>query len=296
MRFWVAWFPLWFTQSPDWKKRAKIFDWLSSLNLDALELQMTYGPRMKSETCELYRELAWNLWIRLSVHAAYYIVLTSSEASKIQQSFDTLKRTYELAYILGAKEIVLHPWPLYKIKDEIIKEKFIENMLQFFQSMWKTDIWLYIETAGKIGQLGSVNDIFEISSYLEWVHPCLDFWHIHARTLWTLDKKENIQALESQILDFLIKFPEKNLHFHYTPIHYGCRGEIQHRAINDSYSDEERKYILPLWKHDADIFHPRPDAIVSLLRNIPQNCTLISETHNSQEIGAQTLKQLYFQN
>lgn len=292
-RFWVAGFPLAFTTSTEGKKREKIFPWLKSLWLNALELQMTYGPRSKKETCELYRQLSEEFGIKLSVHAAYYIVLTSSEEAKISQSIDTLKRTFQLSEILWAKEIILHPGPLYGKDESEIKKRFIENTHRCMKEIWNTDIWLFIETAWKVGQLGSIQDILEISSIIPGVHPCIDFWHVHARTLGTLSKIENIHNLEDEIKNFLKNSPEKNIHFHYTPIHYWPRWEIQHRAIDDYYPEEEQINIFWTWDTAEKYFHPRPEPIWDLLKNIPREFTVISETHNSQEKGALALKEIY---
>lgn len=293
-RFWVAWFPLSFNQSIDWKKREKIFPWLKELGLDALELQMTYGPRTKKETCSLYKQLATDFWIKLSVHSAYYIVLTSSEKAKIDQSIDTLQRTFELAHILWAKEIILHPGPLYWKEEDIIKNIFIENLTTCMKYIGETDIGLYIESAWKVWQLWSTQDILEISSLIDWVHPCLDFGHIHARTLWTLENIKNVQLLKQDILHFLHRFPEKNIHFHYTPIHYWPRWEIQHRAIDDVYPEIEQISLFENTNQWEKFFHPRPNVIAELLSEIPRSFTVISETHNSQEIWAQTLKKLFW--
>src|SRR5262245_58428102 len=112
-RFGVAGFPLAFSSSPLRKERTNIFRWLSELGLDALELQMTYGPRMSHSTCLEYNQLADDFGIKLTVHASYFIVLTSSDKEKIQNSSETLKRTYELADLLSADVVVLHPGPIY---------------------------------------------------------------------------------------------------------------------------------------------------------------------------------------
>ena len=140
-KFWVAGFPLAFTGLPEGKKRENIFPWLNNLGIDALELQMTYGPRSKKETCELYRRLSLEFQIQLSVHSAYYIVLTSDEKDKIRQSIDTLKKTFELSKILWAKWIVLHPWPLYKQDESEIKKTILRKYLYVHE--WDRKNWYF---------------------------------------------------------------------------------------------------------------------------------------------------------
>lgn len=298
VRFGVAGYPIAFSENPVGKDRSKIFEWTSKMDLDAVELQMTYGPRTKPEKCIEYRALAGSHGIRISVHAAYYIVLTSDDEAKISRSIDTLNKTFELTELLGGKEVILHPGPLYGGDEEDAYARFAENAARFIDQLGSTDIGLFIETAGKVGQLGSVEQILSLSALIDGVHPCIDFGHVHARTLGTLESNESIFALCDKIQLFLGKYPRKRVHFHYTPIHFGSRGEIQHRAVDDCYPDPEQKDLFgeaAVGESSRDgFFHPRPDPVADALRKLPADFTVISETHNSQEIGARVLKDRFF--
>lgn len=297
VRFGIAGYPLAFTEGPDGKDRSKIFEWASKIGLDAVELQMTYGPRTKPEKCIEYKALADDLGVRISVHAAYYIVLTSSEEEKISRSIDTLNKTYELTDLLGGKEVIVHPGPLYGEDEDEVSARFVDNAAKFVDQLGSTDIGLFIETAGKVGQLGSVDQILSMSQQIEGVHPCIDFGHVHARTLGTLENTSSIFTLCDQIRRFLDENPQKRAHFHYTPIHFGARGEIQHRALDDRYPELQQKDLFGeavVGESSKDgLFHPRPDPVAAALRTLHGDFTIISETHNSQEIGAKTLKKMY---
>jgi hypothetical protein len=161
VHFGVAGYPPAFSETPYRKDRLKILHWLNALGLNALELQMTYGPKTKIDTCRQYRELADEFGIRISVHASYFIVLTSCDPEKLRRSQETLKRTYELCDVLGADVVVLHPGPLYGEKAETVRDRFIDNLGQCVNGIGTTGIGLFIETAGKLGQLGSVDEILE---------------------------------------------------------------------------------------------------------------------------------------
>jgi len=299
VRFGVAGYPLAFTESSDGKDRSKIFEWVAKCGLDAVELQMTYGPRTKPEKCLQFKELSEDFGLRISVHAAYYIVLTSDDKEKVIRSIDTLNKTYELTEILGGKEVILHPGPLYGGDEDDVSARFTENAARFVDQLGSTDIGLFIETAGKVGQLGSVDQILSLSQQLEGVHPCIDFGHVHARTLGELERPAKIFGLCDKIRDFLEKNPEKRPHFHYTPIHFGPRGEIQHRAVDDRYPELGQKDLFGeagIGQSSGDgFFHPRPETVAEALKSITGEFTVISETHNSQEIGAKVLKESYFQ-
>src|SRR5215469_17918899 len=113
VRFGVAGYPPAFHKTVYRKDRLKILHWLNTLGLNALELQMTYGPRTKADVCYEYRRIAAEFDISISVHASYFIGFTSKERAKLERSRDTLKKTYELCNALGADVVVLHPGPLY---------------------------------------------------------------------------------------------------------------------------------------------------------------------------------------
>nr|WP_306267027.1 TIM barrel protein [Pararhizobium sp. IMCC3301] len=298
VRFGVAGYPLTFTEGSSGKDRSKIFEWVSKIGLDAVELQMTYGPRTKPEKCIEYKALSDDFGIRISVHAAYYIVLTSDEEEKVSRSIDTLNKTYELADLLGAKEVILHPGPLYGGDEHEVSARFVDNAGRFVDQLGSSEIGLFIETAGKVGQLGSVDQILSLSKQLEGVHPCIDFGHVHARTLGTLEQSNNIFVLCNEIQNFLDNNPLKRAHFHYTPIHFGPRGEIQHRAVEDRYPELEQKDLFgkaAVGERSEDgWFHPRPDPVAQALRILSGDFTVISETHNSQETGAKLLKENFF--
>ncbi|WP_041801802.1 TIM barrel protein [Rhodopseudomonas palustris] len=298
IRFGVAGFPPAFKESKYRKNRFDVLHWLVDLQLDAFELQMTYGPRMTAENCVLFRQMSEATGVRLSVHASYFIVFTSDDPAKILQSEDTLKRTYEAAERLGARTIVLHPGPLYGASGSEPLERFVENTGNCLNSIGRTDIGLFVETAGKVGQLGSVDEILEICTRLDGTFPCIDFGHVHARTLGTLEDPAAVDAIASQLELYLQSRDNLRIHFHYTPIHFGQRGEIQHRAIHDRYPPLAQQSLFgtstPGEQSRDGLFHPRVEPVAAALARLcvasRMDFTVISETHDSQEEGAAALR------
>jgi deoxyribonuclease-4 len=146
-------------------------------------------------------------------------------------------------------------------------------------SIGLSEIGLFVETAGKTGQLGSVNEILEISNQVPGVFPCIDFGHVHARTGGSLDSERAIFDL-FEFLDNRGCFgTDRRIHFHYTPIEFGPSGEIRHRRIGEMNGDIS--------------YGPAYEHVASGLRKWQPNCTVISETSNSQEEGALALWRAY---
>jgi deoxyribonuclease IV len=294
VRFGVAGYPLAFSETSFKNDRMRIFEWLRSLDLDAFEAQMTYGPKTTIENCNIIRNLSKEYDIKVSIHASYYIVLTSSDKLKIQRSIETLKKTFELADIMGADVIVLHPGPYYSSNPKEIFEILGENLETFFKELGNSNIGLFLETAGKKGQLGSVKEILSLTKKIKGCFPCIDFGHVHARTGGGLGSPNEIDDLfvtlnKEGIFDF-----NNKVHFHYTPIHYGPQGEITHKSIEDTYPVKIQQTLDFFNDSKLDnLYHPRYEAIVRNLCNLKIPVTVISETHNSQEKGAKAMKECY---
>jgi deoxyribonuclease-4 len=290
IKFGVAGYPVAYTQTPYKNDRSKIFEWLRGIDLDAFEAQMTYGPKTSIENCKIIKSLSSDFNITVSVHAAYYIVLTSSDKTKVHRSIETLKKTFELANLMGADVVVLHPGPYYGKNPKDIYEVLEQNLHTFFNDVGQSEIGLFLETAGKKGQLGSVDEILGLSKSVKGCFPCVDFGHVHARMCGGLGCDNDIDRLFDK-LNNANAFKDR-IHFHYTPIDYGPQGEITHKSLDDEYPTSPQQSLFEN-SSKTGIYHPRFERIVENLKKADASFTVISETHNSQEKGAMALKQYY---
>lgn len=290
LKFGVAGYPLAFNKTKGSSDRLKIFPWLHGMDLDALELQMTYGPRTKPEKCKDICQASRDYNITLSVHASYFIVLTSTDKTKLEQSFDTLKRTFDLCGILDARVCVLHPGPYYKKSSKEVLLTLEENLRRFYEEYGEPHCGLFLETAGKKGQLGSVAEILEITSRIPECSPCIDFGHVHARTVGSLRTQSSVLNLCRELQGNLNSGKNSRIHFHYTPINYGPKGEIVHKALGDFVPEAAQLELLGLQETDlprpGEPYFPRPEPVVEGLGGNGFTATVISETHDSQEEGA----------
>jgi deoxyribonuclease-4 len=186
----------------------------------------------------------------------------------------------------------LHPGPLYGKKTDDSIKILKDNLNDFFTKLGKTDTGLFLETAGKVGQLGSVKDVFDVSQCFETCYPCIDFGHVHARTIGSLETKNAIDSLFEYMNSLQAFSNNTKIHFHYTPIHYGAKGEIVHKAIEDKYPPTSPTLFEDIVMDKY--YHPRYEPIIeNFVRFGIENCTIISETHNSQEIGALAMSNFY---
>jgi len=294
LRIGVGGYPPAYNETPFRNNRMRIFEWLRSIDINAFEAMMTYGPRTPVQTCQTMRQLSHEYDVKVSVHAAYYIVLTSSEKDKVTRSLDMLKKTFELADIMGADTIVLHPGSLYKKTSEDVSEILGNNVSDFFSQIGKTNIGLFLETAGKKAQFGSVEEILSVTNQIDGVYPCIDFGHVHARSGGLLSADDAIDEIFTILANNGVFTDGSRVHFHYTPIHYGAKGEIQHRKIDDVYTEQDA-----MVSSDSDqagqLYMPRYNRIIDNIVKLNISATIISETHNSQDKGALAMRAYYKQ-
>ena len=83
-----------------------------------------------------------------------------------------------------------------------------------------------IEVMGRVRELGSADDVVEISRRLGWVRPVLDFAHMHATSdgaFTTVDPFAEALAESDGVLE-----PGAPFHIHFSDIQYANRNETKH--------------------------------------------------------------------
>jgi deoxyribonuclease IV len=241
-------------------------EWVNSLGLNAYERQMTYGARMKEEDAVLLGKNAKKFSVRLSIHGPYYVVLNSKRAEVRERSGKELLKTARLGKLMGAKKIVFHPGFGRDIKPIISGLKKIEGDRP-------KGVFFCPETMGKISQSGDLNEVIEICEKTEAL-PCIDFGHLHARTLGSLRKEEDFRKVVVEIEKRLGKKVLRDLHCHFYPIEFTDKGEKKHRAVTEK-----------------GVF-PRFEPFAGLIKEFKMHPTLISESRDSQDIGALQMQKI----
>lgn len=264
IRFGPAGNPINFFKSNFRKDRLSCPAWCRSIGLNANERQMTYGARMKEEDAVRFGKIAKENDVALSVHAPYYVVLTSNKKRVVNNSIKELIKTCHLANLMGAEKVVFHPG----FGSDV--QKVIKN-LKIVEKSKPKNVRILPETMGKISQLGSLNDVLTICKNTECL-PCIDFGHLHARSLGSLKTEEDFRNILVQIEKRLGRKVLRNLHCHFYPVDFTEKGEKVHRAVTE-------KNVFPRFKDFAP-----------LIKEFKMHPFLISESKDSQDIGALQMK------
>jgi deoxyribonuclease-4 len=231
-------------------------EYTRSLGLDALEVEFVRGARIKPERAQEIGRKAKELDIRLSCHAPYYISFNSDTMETREKSIGWVMDTARAAHNLGAYIIVIHAASYGKHPETALDNVVagLSKCKDMLDDEGIKDVTLGVETMGKLGQFGTLDEIDKVMQQVDGVCPILDVAHVHARGVGCLKTKDDMQAL----IDRFFGLCGPTAHFHISCIEYGDKGEKNH---------------LPLEARDPDM-----QLLANVLEDSKKDCNFICES------------------
>ena len=224
---------------------------ISSLGLNALEVELTHGVNMSNATAKKVGEIAKRFGVSLSVHAPYFINLASSEKDKVSASKVRILQSCERMHNLGGGHVVFHPGFYQKrTKEEtykLIKEGIKDLLKTIKEKRWNSI--LALETTGKHSAFGSLDELLQLAKELKCA-VTIDFAHLKARSEGKMGYGE--------MLDRVKHF--KHVHSHFSGIEWTPKGERRHLLTPEKEIRELLSEILKR-KMDITIINESPDVI-----------------------------------
>ncbi|WP_031517996.1 TIM barrel protein [Desulfofalx alkaliphila] len=207
--------------------------WLAAQGLNAYEYQCSRGVRIKEDFARKLGESARANKVALSIHAPYYINLSSQDPEIKRRTKAHIFKSLQAAHWMGASTVVLHPGSgSGKDRAAVYKRAkafFAEIVKEAAHEGWG-HIKLAPETMGKVNQLGSLDEVLDLCTVAEKVVPCVDFGHLHAISQGSLTTKEAFAQILDKISAALGEEAVKNLHIHFSPIEFTEAGEKKHHT------------------------------------------------------------------
>ena len=231
-------------------------EYTKGLGLNALEVEFVRGARIRPERAQEIGAKAKELDIRLSCHAPYFISFNSDTMETREKSISWVMDTARAAHNLGAYIIVIHA-AAYGKSPETALPNVIDGLRKckdMLDDEGIKDVTLGVETMGKLGQFGTLDEIGKVMEEVDGVHPVLDVAHVHARGHGYLKTEADMQGL----IDQFFPLAGDIAHFHISCIKYGDKGEISH---------------LPLETKDPDL-----QLLANVLEDTKQECNFICES------------------
>ena len=224
----------------------------------ACEIDFASGFWMDYPFAERLGELAREHDVALSVHAPLFGFMGHLEASgrKFTSAVGALDRSAGIAAASKAELVVFHPGFLLGRAREDAIDAVVEQLGTLRARLEEKDraVPFGVEVMGRVRDLGSLDDVVEISRRTDWVRPVLDFAHMHATSDGAfLDVLPFAAALAA--VDEVLS-PGAPFHIHFSDIAFANRNETKHLPYGDGTLRAE-----PL--RDALTGFERPTTVIS---------------------------------
>ena len=211
--------------------------WLTEMGLNAYEYQCSKGVKISEKKAVELGNEAKKHDISISIHAPYYINLSSKEEEKRLNSIKYIIETLRAASWMGARRIVVHPGACSKMeRREALRmaAKTLKEAIDEADSTGLGNINICPETMGKINQLGNLEEVIELCLMDERLIPTLDFGHIHARGMGCLNLVEDFDRVLNFVGNKLGNERLNKFHCHFSRIEYTSGGEKKHWTLEDT--------------------------------------------------------------
>ncbi len=236
--------------SESWGKRKfpeQLPEYLAELGLNGYEIECGRGVRLSDKTPALLPELARQHGIYVTLHAPYFISLSSVEEETRLKSVEYILQSAQAAHSVGARKIVVHSGSCSKMTREQATELAKETLRlaqQRLDSEGLSEIMICPETMGKINQLGTLEEVLGLCGVDERFLPTVDFGHLYARTHGGITCREDYAAMLDLISDKLGAERLRDMHIHFSRIEYTEGGEKRHLTFEDKRFGPEYQPLM----------------------------------------------------
>lgn len=212
-------------------------EYLRSMGLNCMEYEAVRGVNITEERARALRKEAERFSVRLSLHAPYFINL-AGKRDVIEASINRLRQSVLASHWMGSYVVVFHPGYYKDAPSRSDALKMVVSSLrevhEYRNSIGARGVWLGPETTGKSSQIGSLEEVIEISRSIEGVRPVIDFAHLYARKEGKFLKNEgDVLKVITDIEKSLGEWALRPLHIHFSKIEYGRGGERRHRTLSE---------------------------------------------------------------
>jgi deoxyribonuclease-4 len=238
---------------------------LQELGYTACEIDFEGKFWMDYPWAERFGALAGDSGIVLSVHAPIAGFMGHAErGKKLNMAVGMLDHSAGVAKAAGAELVVFHPGFLLGRTREDAIDSVVEQLGELRERLEKKDraVPFGIEIMGRVRELGTAEDVFEISGRCGWVRPVLDFAHLHAVTDGAFTEPEAFHAI--------LAAADKTLpsgapfHVHFSDIAYANRNETKHLPYGEgTLRVEPLGKALRKFRRPATVISESPDVASS---------------------------------
>ena len=261
-----------------YKDSLDVPEYTAKFGLNAFEYQCGRGVRLGEAKAKVMAQRAAERDIRFSLHAPYFISMSSLEEEKRLNSINYILDSCRAVKSLGGRRVIFHSGSCGKQSREAALEKALDTMRRAVAALDEagfSDMTLCPETMGKVGQLGTLDEVLALCGVDSRITPCIDFGHLNARTLGGIQTKADYAAILDRMAEVLGDDRARQFHVHFSRIEYSAGGEKRHWTFADTQ------------------FGPEPQPLMELLAERQLTPVVICESAGTQAEDACAMQQMY---
>jgi deoxyribonuclease-4 len=179
---------------------------------------------------------------------------------KFASAVGALDRSAGIAAAAGAAPVVFHPGFLLGRTREQALDAVVEQLASLRERLESKDraVPFGVEVMGRVRELGSLEDVLEISARTGWVRPVVDFAHMHATSDGAYLEVEAFARALTAVDDVLE--PGAPFHVHFSDIAFANRNETKHLPYGDgTLRAEPLRDALARFDRPATVVSEAPD-------------------------------------
>ena len=220
-----------------YKTMLQMPQYLEQFGLMAFEYQCGRGVRVNEDVARKFGEISHEKGISISLHAPYYISLSSPEPDKREKSIDYIMQSARAVDWMGGERIIVHSGSASKMTREEALALAVDTLILARKALDDAGyghINICPETMGKVGQLGTLEEVLDLCRIDERMIPCIDMGHLYARTFGETNGYEAYDDIFRNVEQALGTKRMRGIHMHFSKIAFTEKGgEKMHLKFED---------------------------------------------------------------
>jgi len=201
--------------------------------------------------------------IFISVHSPMNVSIGSTKGNVRYMSTDIICNQLQLLHEIqpnAASRIVVHAANYSDRKKAAVYEVQRKTLWSLYFKMKERNLLngslICLENLGKISQVGDVSEIIDLCKLTDYFIPCIDFGHLHGRSLGKfLNSKEDFLQVFEQLYSELPAWKVDSMHIHFSKLLYTDKGEKKHTTFDDKEAGPKPAHFV---RALSDILKNRP--------------------------------------
>lgn len=253
--------------------------WVKEKGLDLFEYSFGRGVNLSDEKAVEIGNAFKDVGVEISVHAPYYINFANPEEENAEKSYGYVISSAKKVKLMGGKRVVFHPASQGKMSREKAVELTTDRLKVLRDKVYEeglNDLIICPETMGKLGQIGTIEEIVKFCKIDPVYTPAVDFGHINARECGSLKSQSDFTKRLEFMIGELGFARMKNFHVHFSKIEYSAKGEVRHLTFSD------------------DHYGPNPEHFIGAIKELNLEPFVVCESAGTQDIDAKIMQNIYY--